>query len=187
MAGQAHQSGRTDVLFHAAHAAHSTSDHRRDPCGRLPGMGLSLSGGSHCRVGRIQLPRRPQQQMGLLVRHSCQRARRCGVCALLAATFYSCVRRSRSATKESLADLDRWVGGVAGAAVWFVFLQFFALQTICPYCMAAHGCVLARQSHSGERDRFVKRQRRRRSRPNLCLCGLGWPFNCTSERRPLSQ
>jgi len=65
---------------------------------------------------------------------------RCGVCALLAATFYL-GPTFPLATKESLADLDRWVGGVAGAAVWFVFLQFFALQTICPYCMAAHGCV----------------------------------------------
>jgi uncharacterized membrane protein len=29
------------------------------------------------------------------------------------------------------------------AGLWFVFLQLFVLKTICPFCMAAHGCALA--------------------------------------------
>ncbi len=29
------------------------------------------------------------------------------------------------------------------AGVWFVYLQVVKVQTLCPYCMAAHGCALA--------------------------------------------
>jgi len=31
---------------------------------------------------------------------------------------------------------------VGGSALWFVGLQFFVLRSVCPYCMAAHGCGL---------------------------------------------
>lgn len=45
----------------------------------------------------------------------------------------------RKAAKALLAVLATAVGG---GALWFVGLQVFLLRSVCPYCMAAHGCGL---------------------------------------------
>lgn len=31
---------------------------------------------------------------------------------------------------------------IAGAALWFIFLQLVLIKRICPFCMVAHGCGL---------------------------------------------
>ena len=63
--------------------------------------------------------------------------------ALLAATFYLASDVPAPSRRRAWQILIAGSAAVAGAAAWFVFLQFFALNTICPYCMAAHGCGLA--------------------------------------------
>lgn len=59
---------------------------------------------------------------------------------VLAATFYVAPGMRLARRRLGWSVLLAGAGVIAGAAVWFVGIQLLALQTICPYCMAAHGC-----------------------------------------------
>ncbi len=60
---------------------------------------------------------------------------------LFAATFTVTPGRRLSRRRIGWGILLAGAGVIAGAAVWFVALQLLVIQTICPYCMAAHGCA----------------------------------------------
>lgn len=60
---------------------------------------------------------------------------------LFVATFYVTPGIRLSRRRIGWGILLAGAGLIAGAAVWFVTLQLLVLQTICPYCMAAHGCA----------------------------------------------
>ncbi|HKS38775.1 MAG TPA: vitamin K epoxide reductase family protein [Verrucomicrobiae bacterium] len=61
---------------------------------------------------------------------------------ILLATFGVTTSASSARRNAARALLTVLAITVGGSALWFIGLQFFVLRSVCPYCMAAHGCGL---------------------------------------------
>jgi uncharacterized membrane protein len=63
--------------------------------------------------------------------------------AAIVAVAFACPRQIAIVRQAAWAALLIIAAAIAAGAVWFIGLQLFELEAICPWCMAAHGIGLA--------------------------------------------